>query len=107
MGIVHETGHALYEQNLPADYKNQQVGKAKGMAIHESQSLLMEMQIGRSKEFAKFLSKLLNDEFGLKGREYSADNLYKLNSTPFRHMGNKRGGMSGNRLPRIPYRKLK
>ena len=80
MGIVHETGHALYEQNLPANYKNQLVGKAKGMAIHESQSLLVEMQVGRSKEFCEFLSKLLNDEFGLKGQEYSADNLYKLNT---------------------------
>ena len=80
MGIVHETGHALYEQNIPANYKNQLVGKAKGMAIHESQSLLMEMQVGRSKEFCEFLSKLLNDEFGLKGQEYSADNLYKLNT---------------------------
>ena len=80
MGIVHETGHALYEQNLPANYKNQLVGKAKGMVIHESQSLLMEMQVGRSKEFCEFLSKLLNDEFGLKGQEYSADNLYKLNT---------------------------
>ena len=80
MGIVHETGHALYEQNLPANYKNQLVGKAKGMAIHESQSLLIEMQVGRSKEFCEFLSKLLNDEFGLKGQEYSADNLYKLNT---------------------------
>ena len=80
MGIVHETGHALYEQNLPANYKNQPVGKAKGMAIHESQSLLMEMQIGRSKEFCEFLSKLLNNEFGLKGQEYSANNLYKLNT---------------------------
>jgi carboxypeptidase Taq len=80
MGIVHETGHALYEQNLPSNYKNQPVGKANGMAIHESQSLLMEMQIGRSKEFCEFLSKLLNDEFGLKGQEYLADNLYKLNT---------------------------
>ena len=80
MGVVHETGHALYEQNLPANYKNQLVGKAKGMAIHESQSLLMEMQIGRSKEFCEFLSKLLNNEFGFKGEEYSADNLYKLNT---------------------------
>ena len=70
----------MYEQNLPANYKNQLVGKAKGMAIHESQSLLMEMQVGRSKEFCEFLSKLLNDEFGLKGQEYSADNLYKLNT---------------------------
>lgn len=80
MGIIHETGHALYEQNLPTGYKNQPVGRANGMAIHESQSLFMEMQVGRSKEFCEFLSKLLKDEFGFKGQEYSADNLYKLNT---------------------------
>lgn len=47
MGIIHETGHGLYEQGLPIKYKNQPVGKAKGMAVHESQSLFMEMQVGR------------------------------------------------------------
>ncbi|MFY9589749.1 carboxypeptidase M32 [Rickettsia endosymbiont of Halotydeus destructor] len=77
MGIIHETGHALYEQNLPNLYKNQPVGKAKGMAFHESQSLFMEMQVARSKEFIEFLAKLLKDEFAFKEAEYSADNLYK------------------------------
>ena len=80
MNIIHETGHALYEQHLPTIYKNQPVGKAKGMAIHESQSLFMEMQIGRSKDFCTFLSKLLKDEFNLTGIEYSTDNLYKLST---------------------------
>ena len=77
-GVIHETGHGLYEQSLPAKYKNQPVGKAKGMAIHESQSLIMEMQIGRSKEFVEFLAKLLKDEFEFRGQEYSSENLYKL-----------------------------
>ncbi|WP_342269791.1 carboxypeptidase M32 [Rickettsia endosymbiont of Orchestes rusci] len=77
MGIIHETGHGLYEQNLPSLYKNQPVGTAKGMAFHESQSLFMEMQVGRSKEFIEFLAKILRDEFAFKGAEYSADNLYK------------------------------
>jgi hypothetical protein len=36
-----------------------------------------------------------------------SDNLYKLNSGPFRHVGNQRKGSSNNRLPRIPYRKLR
>ncbi|WP_341764147.1 carboxypeptidase M32 [Candidatus Tisiphia endosymbiont of Beris chalybata] len=78
MGVVHETGHGLYEYNLPAQYKNQPVGKGKGMAIHESQSLFMEMQVGRSQEFCEFLATLLRDEFDFKGTEYTADNLYKL-----------------------------
>ena len=77
MGVIHETGHALYEQNLPNAYKGQQVGLAKGMAFHESQSLFMEMQIGRSREFTTFLAKMFRDEFALKGDEYSADYLYK------------------------------
>ncbi|ABV75841.1 carboxypeptidase M32 [Rickettsia rickettsii] len=77
MGIIHETGHALYEQNLPEMYKGQPVGLAKGMAFHESQALFMEMQVGRSREFTEFLAKLLRDEFALKSEEYSAASLYR------------------------------
>ena len=38
MGVLHETGHALYKRNLPARWRLQPVGAARGMAIHESQS---------------------------------------------------------------------
>ncbi|KDO02608.1 hypothetical protein [Rickettsia tamurae] len=31
MGIIHEIGHALYEQNLPEMYKGQSVELAKGL----------------------------------------------------------------------------
>ena len=48
MGVLHETGHALYERGLPRDWRRQPVGDARGMALHESQSLLMEMQACRS-----------------------------------------------------------
>ena len=75
--VIHEVGHGLYEQNLPINYKNQPVGKAAGMAAHESQALIMEMHVGRSKEFITFLAKILRDEYGLRGNAYSADNLYK------------------------------
>jgi carboxypeptidase Taq len=51
MGILHETGHGLYEQNLPKQWAHWPVGKARGMAIHESQSLFVEKQIARSAEF--------------------------------------------------------
>lgn len=51
MGILHETGHALYEQNLPQDWSHWPLGKARGMAIHESQSLFVEKQIGRNPAF--------------------------------------------------------
>lgn len=77
-GVIHETGHGLYQQNLPANYRTQSVGGALGMAFHESQSLIMEMQAGTSKSFISFLAKLLRDEFSFAGPEYSEENLYKL-----------------------------
>ena len=77
LNIVHEVGHGLYEQNLPENYKNQPIGRAKGMGMHESQSLLMEMQIGRSKEFSIFFAKILKDQFSFTGKEYEAENIYK------------------------------
>jgi carboxypeptidase Taq len=64
MGVLHETGHALYEQNLPREWIEQPVGQACGMAIHESQSLLMEMQIVRSREFLLFAAPLIRKHFG-------------------------------------------
>jgi carboxypeptidase Taq len=51
------------------------------MSFHESQSLFMEMQIGTSKAFLELLSKLLHDEFNIRGNEYSAENLYNLKTT--------------------------
>lgn len=63
MGVLHETGHALYEQNLPREWVVQPVGQACGMAIHESQSLLMEMQVVRSREFMEFTAPLIRKHF--------------------------------------------
>ena len=77
-GVMHETGHAMYELNLPKEWQHQPVGRSRGMAMHESQSLLIEMQITRSLSFKKFLSQLLYNSFDLKGNEWSANNLYAL-----------------------------
>lgn len=49
--VLHETGHALYEQGLPQEWKYQPVGSACSMGVHESQSRLYENVIGRSREF--------------------------------------------------------
>jgi carboxypeptidase Taq len=78
MATIHETGHALYEQNLPKEYKHQPIGGACGMSVHESQSLFMELQVARSREFTEFFAKILRDDFKFTGEEFKADNLYKL-----------------------------
>ena len=75
---MHETGHALYEQGLPAKWKYQPAGKSGGMALHESQSLLIEMQIMKSKSFQKFFSKVLVKKFNLEGDEWNFKNLFKI-----------------------------
>ena len=77
-GVMHETGHALYELNLPEKWSHQPVGKSRGMAMHESQSLLIEMQITRSLAFKTFLSKLLKDKFNIIDKSFDANNLYLL-----------------------------
>lgn len=54
MGVLHETGHGLYEQGLPKVWSHWSVGSARGMAVHESQSLFVEKQIGRNAAFWEF-----------------------------------------------------
>jgi carboxypeptidase Taq len=80
MGVLHETGHALYERGLPARWRRQPVGDARGMSLHESQSLLVEMQACRSREFVEFAAPLLREAFGGCGPAWDADNLYRLNT---------------------------
>ncbi len=64
MGVMHETGHALYERGLPAAYARQPVGEAAGMAAHESQSLIIEMQACRSNPYLGFMAGQLAEAFG-------------------------------------------
>jgi len=78
MGVLHETGHALYERGLPARWRGQPVGEARGMAMHESQSLLVEMQICRGMEFLGFAAPLMREAFGGAGPEWEVDNLARL-----------------------------
>lgn len=67
MGILHETGHGLYEQNLPHDLSHWPSMKARGMAMHESQSLFQEMQLSRRPEFWTFALPKARDILGLDG----------------------------------------
>ncbi|MEP7240085.1 MAG: carboxypeptidase M32 [Devosia sp.] len=64
MGIIHETGHGLYEQGLPKEWSHWAIGRARGMAIHESQSLFVEKQIGRSPEFWEWTMPLIREHLG-------------------------------------------
>jgi carboxypeptidase Taq len=57
--VLHESGHALYEQNLNPQWQYQPIGATCSYGIHESQSRFYENIIGRSKEFwTRFLPKI-------------------------------------------------
>ncbi|MEX2715800.1 MAG: carboxypeptidase M32 [Candidatus Sigynarchaeum springense] len=58
--VLHEAGHGLYEQNLPAKWRWQPIGTACSMGIHESQSRLVENIVGRSKAFWQWFLPVLN-----------------------------------------------
>ena len=78
MGVMHETGHALYERGLPAAHGRQPVGEAAGMAAHESQSLIVEMQACRSDAYLHWLAPLLHATFGGDAAAYEPANLGRL-----------------------------
>lgn len=77
LDALHETGHALYDLGLPADWLDQPVGQARGMVLEESQSLLLEMVIGRSRPFARFLAPRLRRHLGVDGPALDPENLYR------------------------------
>jgi carboxypeptidase Taq len=77
LGALHETGHAMYDQGLPPEWRDQPVGRDRGMALEESQSLLLEMVIGRSRSFLRYLKPLLDRHFGVTGPEWEIENLYR------------------------------
>ena len=81
MAVLHETGHALYEAGLPhAEHPFQPVASARGMALHESQSLFVEMQLCRSDGFIRHLATALRDTFG-DDPAFQPDNLNKIYRT--------------------------
>ena len=78
MGVLHETGHAMYDVGLPEAWRGQPVGRDRGMAMQESQSLLLEMVICRSRPFLRYLQPLMEKTFGVAGPEWDVENLYRL-----------------------------
>jgi len=78
MAVMHETGHALYEQGLPEAWHGQPAGRAISMTIHESQSLLIEMQVSRDVMFLEFAAPLMREAFGGEGPAWQVENLARL-----------------------------
>jgi len=70
---MHETGHGIYNQNLPAEHTGTPLGRPAGLSIHESQSRLWENFIGRSRAFVQWLHPQFRDTFGELVADVDAD----------------------------------
>lgn len=77
---LHEGGHGIYIQGLPRKtWRYQPVGQDMGAAVQESQALIIEMIIARTRSFFDFLSPRVEGLFhGLHNPKLSPANLYLL-----------------------------
>jgi len=71
--VLHEGGHALYEQGLPQEWMYQPAGSGCSMGIHESQSRFIENMVGRSPEFWRFFLPSLNEMTGEALKDITLD----------------------------------
>ncbi len=58
--VLHEGGHAIYDQNLRKDWIYQPIGTATSLGFHESQSRFVENIVGRSREFWTYFLPIVN-----------------------------------------------
>jgi carboxypeptidase Taq len=74
---MHEGGHSLYEQGVLSENYGLPLGQTNSTAIHESQALLWENNVGRSLEFWKYNFESLKLIFPNQLSDVSADDFYK------------------------------
>jgi carboxypeptidase Taq len=75
--LVHELGHALYDQGLDAAHYGTPMGEPRSLGVHESQSRLWENFVGRSEGFWRHFYPQLQSTF--------ADALHDVSLETFRH----------------------
>lgn len=80
-GLIHETGHGLYEQGFSSELTRTFGADGASMGIHESQSLFWENVIARSEEFWQWALPMLKDYFPEQLAGLSAFDFYKAINT--------------------------
>jgi len=75
--ILHEGGHALYEQNLNREWIFQPIGTACSLGFHESQSRFVENTVGRSREFWEYFLPFYKDFTGDIYADVNLEDIYR------------------------------
>ncbi len=80
-GLIHESGHGMYEQGMPASLARTLGADGASMGIHESQSLFWENVIARSEEFWQWALPLMKDYFPTQLAGVTPFDFYKAINT--------------------------
>lgn len=78
---LHEAGHGMYEQGLPANHFGLPLGSYASLGIHESQSRLWENAVGRSLPFWQWCTPLLKKHFTGFFTQADADTIYRYTNS--------------------------
>jgi carboxypeptidase Taq len=74
---IHEVGHALYEQGLPAEQYGLPLGEYASLSMHESQSRLWENCVGRATAFWNYYYPKLVEFFPVQFKSISENQFLK------------------------------
>src|SRR5205823_2692405 len=75
--VLHEAGHALYEQGLPDAYERTILYDAPSLGAHESQSRLWENHVGRSPAFWRWVAPAMRRHFPAAMEGLEATDLHR------------------------------
>ena len=75
--MLHEAGHALYEQGISQDLEATPLANGTSAGVHESQSRMWENLIGRSRGFWTYFYPKLQEEFKDQLADVSLDTFYR------------------------------
>lgn len=75
-GVLHESGHGIYEQGLPAESFGLGIGQAVSLGIHESQSRMWENFVGRGRPFWTYMYPTVQQAFPVALGQTSFDDFY-------------------------------
>jgi carboxypeptidase Taq len=75
-GILHESGHGIYDQGLDPEHFGTPMGGAVSLGIHESQSRMWENFVGRSRPFWEYFFPRAQQTFLGALRDVSLDDFY-------------------------------
>ncbi|MFW9915479.1 MAG: carboxypeptidase M32 [Candidatus Thorarchaeota archaeon] len=74
--VLHEAGHAMYQQAINKAYAYQPVGEAVSFGVHESQSRFMDNNLGQSREFWTYYLPRLKQQTGTLFEDVDIDTMY-------------------------------